>query len=160
MYTRRLLLMNFKELKEIIDIVTSREAIEELEIEKSGVRLRIRKTSNHQPDVSVSPAPVSSTVAPAVSSPAAPSPVSKETEDLVYITSPIVGTFYKAPGPTSEAYVSVGDFVEKGTPVCIIEAMKLMNEIQSEVAGEIVAVLVENGQPVEYGENLFAVRPR
>ena len=74
--------------------------------------------------------------------------------------SPIVGTFYRASTPTSDPFVAVGDIVEKGTVVCIIEAMKLMNEIESEVAGEIVSILVENGQPVEYGENLFAIRPR
>jgi acetyl-CoA carboxylase biotin carboxyl carrier protein len=71
-----------------------------------------------------------------------------------------VGTFYKAPSPNSEAFVSVGDFIEKGAVVCIIEAMKLMNEIESDVAGEIVSILVENGQPVEYGERLFAIRLR
>jgi oxaloacetate decarboxylase alpha subunit len=150
--------MNLKELKEIIDLVTSKEAIEELEIEKSGVRLRIRRVTNHLPGI-VTTAPIASaSVAPAIS-PATPAPTLKQ-EDLCYITSPIVGTFYRAPSPESNAYVSVGDFVDKGTPVCIIEAMKLMNEIQSEVAGEIVAILVENGQPVEYGENLYAVRPR
>ena len=70
-----------------------------------------------------------------------------------------MGTFYRAPSPTSNPYVSIGDFVQKGAPVCIIEAMKLMNEIEAEVSGEIVAILVQNGQAVEYGENLFAVRP-
>jgi acetyl-CoA carboxylase biotin carboxyl carrier protein len=150
--------MNLKELKEIIDLVTSKESIEELEIEKSGVRLRIRRATNHLPGV-VTTAPVASASVAAAISPATPAPTLKQ-EDLCYITSPIVGTFYRSPSPESNAYVSVGDFVEKGTPVCIIEAMKLMNEIQSEVAGEIVAILVENGQPVEYGENLYAVRPR
>jgi acetyl-CoA carboxylase biotin carboxyl carrier protein len=81
-------------------------------------------------------------------------------EEFYYIKSPIVGTFFKAPSPNSEAFVSVGDFVEKGSVVCIVEAMKLMNEIESDVAGEIISILVENGQPVEYGERLFAIRPR
>jgi oxaloacetate decarboxylase alpha subunit len=149
--------MNLKELKEIIDLVTSLDSIEEFEIEKSGVRLRIKRQSNHQ-----APASVSTAVAPsiALSTPPTPGQISIEGEDLFYIKSPIVGTFYKAPSPKSEPFVSVGDFVDKGTVVCIIEAMKLMNEIESEVAGEIVAILVENGQPVEYGENLFAIRPR
>ena len=71
-----------------------------------------------------------------------------------------MGTFYKAPSPNSEPFVSVGDFVGKGSVVCIIEAMKLMNEIESDLAGEVVNILVENGQPVEYGERLFAIRPR
>ena len=71
-----------------------------------------------------------------------------------------MGTFYQAPSPNVEPFVSVGDFVEKGSVICIIEAMKLMNEIESELAGEVVRILVENGQPVEYGEKLFAIRPR
>jgi len=152
--------MNLKELKEIIDLVTALDSIEEFEIEKSGVRLRIKRHSNnHQAPSSVSTAPAG---APTVALSNAPTPgqISIEGEDLFYIKSPIVGTFYKAPSPKSEPFVSVGDFVDKGMVVCIIEAMKLMNEIESEVAGEIVAILVENGQPVEYGENLFAIRPR
>jgi len=139
-------------------MVTSLDSIEEFEIEKSGVRLRIKRYSNnHQASVSVSTAPVPSV---GLSNPPTPGQISIEGEDLFYIKSPIVGTFYKAPSPKSEPFVSVGDFVDKGMVVCIIEAMKLMNEIESEVAGEIVAILVENGQPVEYGENLFAIRPR
>ena len=139
-------------------MVTSLDSIEEFEIEKSGVRLRIKRYSNnHQAPVSVSTAPVPSV---GLSNPPTPGQISIEGEDLFYIKSPIVGTFYKAPSPKSEPFVSVGDFVDKGLVVCIIEAMKLMNEIESEVAGEIVAILVENGQPVEYGENLFAIRPR
>ncbi len=149
--------MNLKELKEIIDIVTSKESIEELELEKSGLRLRIRRASSSGPTVSVAaPAPALSMSAPMPQAPAA-----QETEEeLYYVKSPIVGTFYKASSPTSEPFVSIGDFVEKGSVICIIEAMKLMNEIESDVAGEIVSTLVENGQPVEYGEKLFAIRPR
>ncbi|MBI4471451.1 MAG: acetyl-CoA carboxylase biotin carboxyl carrier protein, partial [Acidobacteria bacterium] len=103
---------------------------------------------------------VSAAVSTAMSSPPTPAQISAASEDLFYIKSPIVGTFYKAPSPTSDPFVSVGDFVEKGTVLCIIEAMKLMNEIESEIAGEIVSVLVESAQPVEYGEKLFAIRPR
>jgi acetyl-CoA carboxylase biotin carboxyl carrier protein len=151
--------MNLKELKEIIDFVTAKDAIEELEIEKSGVRLRIKRASNQA--VTHVPAAVSlAAVSSAVSAPPVV-PAASETEDeLVYIKSPIVGTFYKAASPTSEPFASVGDFVEKGSVVCIIEAMKLMNEIESDMAGEIISILVENGQPVEYGEKLFAIRPR
>jgi len=148
--------MNLKELKEIIDIVTSQEAIEELEIEKSGVRLRIKRSSNHASPDAVAPAVTIGAASPAISA-ASPAQVD---EDLFYIKSPIVGTFYRAASPNSEPFASVGDFVEKGSPVCIIEAMKLMNEIESDAAGEIVSILVENGQPVEYGERLFAIRPR
>jgi acetyl-CoA carboxylase biotin carboxyl carrier protein len=89
-----------------------------------------------------------------------PAQIAAESEGLVYVKSPIVGTFYKAATPTAEPFVSVGDAVEKGTVLCIIEAMKLMNEIESDVAGEITAIFVDNAQPVEYGERLFAIRPR
>jgi acetyl-CoA carboxylase biotin carboxyl carrier protein len=154
--------MNLKELKEIIDLVTSKEAIEELEIEKSGVRLRIKRaSSNHALSVSTTLAPAPATVRTSIP-PAAPPPpqITAEAEDLLYIKSPFVGTFYKAPSPQSDPFVSIGDKVEKGSVVCIIEAMKLMNEVESEVAGEIVSIMIENGQPVEFGERLFAVRPR
>ena len=153
--------MNLKELKEIIDLVTSKESIEELELEKSGVRLRIKRASNHSP-ISVTPHAAVSAVAALEpsSSKTQPDALQETEEELYYIKSPIVGTFYKAPDPTSEPFASIGDLVEKGSVVCIIEAMKLMNEIESDVAGEIVAILVENGQPVEYGEKLFALRPR
>ena len=150
--------MNLKELKEIIDIVISKEAIEELEIEKSGVRLRIKRSSNHAPAQILTQAITAA--APALSSVTATQAPSEIEEELFYVKSPIVGTFYKAPSPNSEPFVSVGDFVEKGNVVCIIEAMKLMNEIESDLTGEIVSILVENGQPVEYGERLFAIRPR
>ena len=153
--------MNLKELKEIIDLVTSKETIEELEIEKSGVRLRIKRASNHSAPSSAVPTSVAAATIPGVSAPAAPQQLSPATEeDLYYVKAPIVGTFYKSPSPTSEAFVSVGGFVEKGSVLCIIEAMKLMNEIESDVAGEIVSILVENGQPVEYGEKLIAIRQR
>jgi acetyl-CoA carboxylase biotin carboxyl carrier protein len=153
--------MNLKELKEIIDIFTSRESIEELELEKSGVRLRIRRASNHAASSSATPAAVTAAVVHSVSEYATPPQIPQEIEEeLFYIKSPIVGTFYKASSPTSDAFVAIGDSIQKGTVVCIIEAMKLMNEIESDVAGEIVSILVENGQPVEYGERLFAIRQR
>src|SRR5262249_36206848 len=153
--------MNLKELKEIIDIVTSKETIEELEIEKSGVRLRIKRASNHaSPAAAVAPSIAAATL-PAGEAPPAPEQLPPATEEeLYYVKAPIVGTFYKAASPTSEAFVSIGGFDEKGSVLCIIEAMKLMNEIESDVAGEIVSILVENGQPVEYGERLFAIRQR
>ena len=153
--------MNLKELKEIIDIFNSTDSIEELELEKSGVRLRIKRASGNGATVSLaspSPAPF---LAPVATPQPVPPEAPQETETgLHYIKSPIVGTFYKSPSPSSEAFVSLGDFVEKGAVVCIIEAMKLMNEIESDMAGEIINILVENGQPVEYGEKLFAIRPR
>jgi acetyl-CoA carboxylase biotin carboxyl carrier protein len=78
---------------------------------------------------------------------------------LTYVTSPIVGTFYRSPNPEAEPYVKVGDRVEKGQVLCIVEAMKLMNEIESDVSGTVVKIFPENGQPVEFGERLFAIRP-
>jgi acetyl-CoA carboxylase biotin carboxyl carrier protein len=93
-----------------------------------------------------------------VPAPAAAQTVAVEDPNIHYVTSPIVGSFYRAANPTAQPFVSTGDFVKPGQTLCIIEAMKLMNEIESDIAGEIVKVLVENGQPVEYGERLFAVR--
>src|SRR5262245_31483570 len=136
--------MNLKELKEIIDIVTSKESIEELELEKSGFRLRIKRAANHAASVSAAAA-ATATLAPAVSPPPLAQFPEKREDELYYVKSPIVGTFYKASSPNSAAFVSVGDIIEKGSVVCIIEAMKLMNEIESDVAGEIVSILVENG---------------
>jgi acetyl-CoA carboxylase biotin carboxyl carrier protein len=154
--------MNLKELKEIIDIFNSKDSIEELELEKSGVRLRIRRAVNHNAaSAAVALAPMSvPALTPAASIAPSTESVQKVDDALYYIKSPIVGTFYKAPSPTTESFVSIGDFVEKGSVVCIIEAMKLMNEIESDIAGEVISILVDNGQPVEYGERLFAIRPR
>jgi acetyl-CoA carboxylase biotin carboxyl carrier protein len=110
-------------------------------------------------EVELRPANQPAQVEPAPSTPAAaddqPPP---QPEQLHTIKSPIVGTFYSSPSPTSEAFVKIGDNVEPDSVVCIIEAMKLMNEIQAEVSGEVVKVLVENGQPVEYGQPLFSIR--
>jgi oxaloacetate decarboxylase alpha subunit len=151
--------MTLKELKELIDLFTTRESIEELEIEKSGVRLRVRRQAGHALDQ----VPAASGVArlepvrpPEV--PIAATALPATDDDLFYIKAPIVGTFYKSPNPSSPPFVNVGDFVDKGTVLCIVEAMKLMNEIESEVAGHVTAVVVENGQPVEFGEKLFAIK--
>jgi acetyl-CoA carboxylase biotin carboxyl carrier protein len=154
--------MNLKELKELIDLFTARDTIEEFEIEKSGVRLKMKRHTAQ--------APSNFAPAPAAHAPAMPAPASGEAtlaqapahpavaDNLFYVKAPIVGTFYKSPNPTSPPFVNVGDFVEKGTVLCIVEAMKLMNEIEAEVAGQVTAVFVENGNPVEYGERLFAIK--
>jgi acetyl-CoA carboxylase biotin carboxyl carrier protein len=149
--------MNLKELKELIDLFTSREAIEELEVEKSGVRLKMRRHSG-QAGPSASVASVSATASPVLSAPAAPAEAPAVVDDLFYVKAPIVGTYYEAPNPTSPPFVNVGDFVEKGTVLCIVEAMKLMNEIEAEVSGQVTAVFVENGNPVEYGQKLVAIK--
>jgi acetyl-CoA carboxylase biotin carboxyl carrier protein len=151
--------MTLKELKELIDLFTARESIEELEIEKAGVRLKVRRQSR----IAVHEAPAvmagqaKPVVVPVQEAPA-PAPAPTQNDDLFHVKAPIVGTFYKGPNPSSPPFVSVGDFVEKGTVLCIVEAMKLMNEIESEVAGQITAAFVENGQPVEFGQKLFAIK--
>jgi len=150
--------MTLKELKELIDLFTSRDSIEELEIEKSGVRLKVRRQSRQVVhEVSSFPVLTKSAPNPAPEAPPAAAVVIPS-EDLFLVKAPIVGTFYKAANPSSPPFVNVGDFVEKGTVLCIVEAMKLMNEIESEVAGQVTAAFVENGQPVEFGEKLFAIK--
>ena len=151
--------MNQKELKELIELFSSKEGIEELEVERSGVRLKIRRATNHAVKTGIEQASLEKRPVKAIAPPAQ-AQIPAESSGLSYVTAPIVGTFYRAPSPDADPFVSVGDFVEKGSVVCIVEAMKLMNEIESEVAGEIVSISVESGQPVEYGERLFAVRLR
>ncbi|HEU4522645.1 MAG TPA: acetyl-CoA carboxylase biotin carboxyl carrier protein [Thermoanaerobaculia bacterium] len=160
--------MNFKEILELIDKVADR-GIATVEIERAGTKVRIEGT-HAQPQVSYSytneprtesaPRPAAAPAMPASAAPAAPA--SDETQEseagLHIITSPIVGTFYRAPNPESEMFASVGDRVSKGKVLCIIEAMKLMNEIESDIDGTLVKIYPQNGQPVEYGEKLFAVR--
>jgi len=149
--------MTLKELKELIDLFTARESIEELEIERAGVRLKVKRSRMVAGDGLPAPPPPSRLATVAVHE--VPAPVAaSQNEDLFYVKAPIVGTFYRAPNPSSPPFINVGDFVEKGTVLCIVEAMKLMNEIESEVAGQVTAVFVENGQPVEFGERLFAIK--
>jgi acetyl-CoA carboxylase biotin carboxyl carrier protein len=155
--------MNLKEIKELIELMKNTD-ISELEIERSGVKVRLRKGG----DVTFHPAmprmeyPPAAIVAPAVTVVPATEAVSeKATEpvktNMIKVTSPIVGTFYRSSSPDKPAYVEVGDIVKKGQVLCIIEAMKLMNEIESEGSGKIVQILVESGAPVEYGEPLFVI---
>ena len=148
--------MDLRELKELLQILDEKE-IAEFELEEEGMKLRIRKAaapSNHEAP-SAGPAPL----APAVpSSVPAPAPPPAEEAGLLVVKSPMVGTFYRTPDPNSPPFVNVGDRVRVGQVLCIIEAMKLMNEIEAEIAGEIVRVHHDNGQPVQYGEPLFSVR--
>ena len=160
--------MNQKELKELIEFIIEK-GIAEFELERGDVKVKIKRASEGAayPDtryVAVQPA-----VAMAVPA-AAPAPVSAETlaapseakadEGLQIVRSPIVGTFYEAPSPGSPPFVKVGDQLEVGQVLCIVEAMKLMNEIECDVAGELVRKLVSNGQPIEYGQELFAIRAK
>lgn len=160
-------MFTFEELCQLIRVV-SETRIGSVELERDGSRLRIEGVPS-SPAVAGTPllapnllAPVTAVVPPAAPS-AAPAalPTQSEVDDgsLAFVTSPIVGTFYRAPNPEAEPYVKVGDRVEKGQVLCIVEAMKLMNEIESDVSGTVVKIFPENGQPVEYGERLFAIRP-
>ena len=145
--------MDLKELKALLRLMEGNE-VEELELEEGGRRVRIRRRSAQAavvPTISVPMAPV---VHAGTQIPAAP-----ETAGLIPVESPMVGTFYRAPAPGAEPYVKEGDVVQKGTVVCIIEAMKLMNEIETEVKGRVARILVENGQPVEFGQTLFLLEP-
>jgi acetyl-CoA carboxylase biotin carboxyl carrier protein len=150
--------MNLKELKELIEMLKDTD-ITEVEIERSGVKVRLRKGG----DVTYHPAmprmeyPPAAIVAPAVTEPAKAPAV--EPANQIKVASPIVGTFYRASSPDKPPYVEVGDVVKKGQVLCIIEAMKLMNEIESEAAGKIAQILVDNNQPVEYGQPLFVIEP-
>jgi acetyl-CoA carboxylase biotin carboxyl carrier protein len=148
-------MLSFKEIKELIDLVTER-GLSGLEIERAGFRLRIE---GGRPAVSNGVAEGSGTIPPPAATPGIPAVAAEaEGEGVHVITSPIVGTFYRAPSPEAEAFADVGSRVSKGKVLCIIESMKLMNEIESDVEGEIVEVYARNGQPVEYGEKLFGIR--
>lgn len=139
--------------------------LEEFEYSRGDLRIRLRKPSAGvvvaAPRMVAAPeiiVPGSMDVSHASSGGAAVSEA-RSTEDLQLVKSPIVGTFYESPSPGTEAFVKVGTYVETGKTLCIVEAMKLMNEIESDVSGEVIRIFVENGQPVEYGQPLFGIRP-
>jgi acetyl-CoA carboxylase biotin carboxyl carrier protein len=173
-----------KELKELIEFLKENN-IGEFDLERGDLKVRIKFVQEGGVDaaqllaalrtaqpVAAAPVPVQAVlpevfaagthVAPSQAAAAASpgAPAADENAGLHIVKSPIVGTFYESPSPGSSAFVKIGDQVENGQVLCIVEAMKLMNEIESDVAGEIVKRLVQNGQPVEYGQPLFAVRPR
>ena len=167
--------MNQKELKELIEFLIEKD-IAEFELERGDVKVRIKRGSEAAAHASAPdaryftvhsappPAPELGTSPSAASPPAGPSapvvaPPAPE-EGLHIVRSPIVGTFYESPSPGSPPFVKPGDIVEAGQILCIVEAMKLMNEIESDVAGEIVKKLVANNAPIEYGQELFAIRER
>lgn len=160
--------MNQKELKELIDLVIDK-GITEFELERGDVKVRIRRggessgpTETRYFAVHGAPPPAPELGAsPVVPQAAAAPAVPKETEaleNLHMVRSPIVGTFYESPSPGSPPFVKPGDMVSLGQVLCIVEAMKLMNEIESDMAGEVVKKMVSNGQPIEYGQELFAIR--
>ncbi|MGZ4843965.1 MAG: acetyl-CoA carboxylase biotin carboxyl carrier protein [Candidatus Angelobacter sp.] len=165
--------MNQKELKELIDFLIEKD-ISEFELERGDVKVRIKRGGETAATVithavpmapmpmAAPPAQPAHSPATAPPSPASPlaAPAAAAEEELHTVKSPIVGTFYEAPGPGALPFVKPGDQVAAGQVLCIIEAMKLMNEIEADASGEVVKVLVNNGQPVEYGQPLFAIRPR
>jgi acetyl-CoA carboxylase biotin carboxyl carrier protein len=152
--------IDINNLKSLIDLIKDTD-VSELEIEKGGVRVKIRKSLN-SPSTGlrrIQEAVSASIPSAAMARDAAP-PVSEAIEDKYSVVcSPIVGTFFRSSSPGAEPYVNVGDTVKKGQILCIVEAMKLMNEIESEVDGNIVEIMVDDSQPVEYGETLFKIEP-
>jgi acetyl-CoA carboxylase biotin carboxyl carrier protein len=151
-------MLSYKEIKELIDLACER-GLSALEIEQAGFRVRIEAASRGN-GVLASPAgaPTATPGLSAAPTAAAPPEESRAEEGLHVITSPIVGTFYRSPSPEANPFAEVGQRVSRGKILCIIESMKLMNEIESDVEGEIIEVYPRNGQPVEYGEKLFAIR--
>jgi acetyl-CoA carboxylase biotin carboxyl carrier protein len=165
--------MNQKELKELIEFLIEKD-ISEFELERGDVKVRIKRGADAQPVSVITPMATIPAMPPMAAPPAAPvthpptpaataeteaAPAAAE-EELHLVKSPIVGTFYEAPAPGAPAFVKPGDSVQAGQVLCIIEAMKLMNEIESDMTGEIIKVLAANGKPVEYGQPLFSIRPR
>ncbi|HYQ87941.1 MAG TPA: acetyl-CoA carboxylase biotin carboxyl carrier protein [Bacteroidota bacterium] len=148
--------MDLALLKKLVRIV-ERSGVEEIEIEEEGLRIRVAKNShNNSTPPAVAAAQRDQAPAPAAETAASPAPPEAKLHE---IKSPIVGTFYRAPAPDADPYVEVGQTVQPKTVLCIIEAMKLMNEIESDAAGRITKILVENGQPVEYNQPLFLIEP-
>ena len=145
-----------KQIKELIELIQD-TPVSELEVERSGVRIRIKKDQampEHGHAV-----PLAQSAMPSQAQAGTPSPGEEtpEPENGVFVRSPIVGTFYRSPAPDALPYVEVGDAVKKGQILCVIEAMKLMNEIESDADGRVSEILMENAQPVEYGEPLFKI---
>ena len=148
--------MNIKEIRELIQLIEE-SAIEEFEMERSGVRIRIRKTTVSPPTGPPQALPASSRDGSETEVELPKVPVEKAKSNYLF-EAPIVGTFYLTPKPDAEPFVKVGERINKGAVLCVIEAMKIFNQIESDVDGKIVRVLVENGQPVAYGQPLFEIQ--
>jgi len=156
--------VNMEELRELIGLLRE-NGLAELELENEGFRVRLRREGTMSEPPHAAPPPPPPPPAPAPSPAPAPAhpgtqatTAAAQDQDLHIIPSPIVGTFYRSASPTADPFVKIGSNVEPESVVCIIEAMKLMNEIQAEATGEVVKIYVENGQPVEYGQPLFGIR--
>ena len=156
--------MDLKEIKAIIELM-SKNNLSEFDLEREGFKIRIKKGSDPltpHPHSSLPPIPLTPLPSPVATlsppTPTPPQPTTEHPHDFHTITTPMVGTFYRAPSPDSEPYVQLGQRVTPDTVVCIIEAMKVMNEIKAETSGTIVEILAENGKAVEYGQALFKIR--
>lgn len=159
--------LNLAQIKELIELISEKQ-FTEFELERGAFRMRLGRGTTTKVVTetvqAIAPAPVLVEAAPRIVEPvqsaapvAAPAPAAPE-ENLHIVTSPIVGTFYRSSSPTADPFVNVGDSISSGKTLCIVEAMKLMNEIQADVSGTIAKIFVENGQPVEYGQPLFGVK--
>jgi acetyl-CoA carboxylase biotin carboxyl carrier protein len=150
--------MNLKEIKELVNLMNE-NGLMELEVEKEGMRIRLKKTTSQAEgsngQVIIEKERIPETQRAAEAAPQA----EKAAANSVEIKAPMVGTFYRAPSPEAAPYVESGQVIETGQVICIIEAMKLMNEIKSEIKGKIVAVLVDNAEPVEFGQSMFLIEP-
>jgi acetyl-CoA carboxylase biotin carboxyl carrier protein len=169
--------MNQKELKELIEFLIEKD-IAEFELERGDVKVKVKRAGQQtvvhghgeprffavppapSTAIEIGTVPVVGTTPPAATPPSTAAAEPAPEEGLQTVKSPIVGTFYEAPSPGAPPFAKVGDVVEVGQVLCIVEAMKLLNEIESDVAGEIVKKLASNGQPIEYGQELFVIRPK
>jgi acetyl-CoA carboxylase biotin carboxyl carrier protein len=168
-----LIKMNQKELKELVEFLIEKD-ITEFELERGDVKVRIKRgtpgATQHTERIIAVPAashpvqvaavPMPSSAPPETVATSTPPTPAAPAEELHMVKSPIVGTYYESPSPGSPPFVKPGDHVEAGQVLCIVEAMKLMNEIEADVGGEVVKILVKNGQPIEYNQELFAIRPK
>jgi len=161
--------MTLDEIKQLIEFIKAND-LTEFELEQDGNRLRVKFAGDHQvvfapqapaanPMMAAPMPPPAAAPATTTAAPAASTPVDDDGSEVAILKSPIVGTFYRSAEPGSKPFVSVGATVRKGQVLCIIEAMKLMNEIDSEYDGEVTSIYVENGQAVQYGERLFSIKP-
>lgn len=151
--------MNIKEIKEMINLMNE-NSLMELEIEKDGMRVKLKKAGSSVGEGLTAPILIErQNVSVAQPSRDAAAPAEKAPSKTIEIKAPMVGTFYRAPSPEAPPYVEVGQIIEPGQVVCIIEAMKLMNEIKSEVKGKLVEILVDNAEPVEFSQSMFIIEP-
>jgi len=148
--------MDTKEIQRLLDYI-AKSPLAEVSIETEGLKVSVKKNSAGAPVVTVAAAPVAAAPAAAPAAPAAPAAAAPVSDNLYTVKSPMIGTFYRAAGPDKDDFVAVGSEIAPGKTLCMIEAMKLFNEIDSEVSGKIVQILVENASPVEFDQPLFVV---